>query len=128
MHSNFPGYQFRGKMLTWRSSNFFSDIEQKLFALIATFLYREKEDFFLLMQRMFFGIHIFKKRCNLHFLGVWAKIVKRPVNLFRRNCQNCILRFQRNNVGLCFFSRNYQLIVFFGFWVKNSAISPNLFQ
>ena len=113
----FLGINFWGKMLTWKSSifSFFSDIERKRFALIATSLYREKEGFILLRQRIFFGEHIFKKRCNLHFLGVWAKIVKRPANLFRRKSQNCILRFQRNNVGVYFFWEKYQLLVFLGF-------------
>ena len=117
MHSNFPGYQFLRKNVDLEKFQFFffSDIEQKHFALIATSLYREKEDFILLQQRIFFGEHIFKKRCNLHFLRVWAKIIKRPANLFRWKCQNCILRFQRNNVGVYFFREKYHLLIFLGF-------------
>ena len=86
-----------------------------------------KEDFDLLMQRIFFGEHIFKKRCNLHFLGFWAKIVKRPANRFRRNCKNCILRFQRNNVGVYFFWEKYHLLFFLGF-EKNFLVFRGTFS
>ena len=108
-------------MLTWKSSNFsfFSDIERKLFALIATSFYLAKEDCILLMQRIFSGEHIFKKRCNLNFLGVWAKIFKRLARFLRRNCQNCILRFQRNNVGVYLFWKKYQLLFF---WVLSEQL------
>ena len=61
-------------------------------------------------------------------MGVWAKIVKRPANLFRRKCQKCLLRFQRNNVVVYFLWEKYQFFFLSGLWVKNSAFSPKVFQ
>ena len=75
MLSNCLGVQFWRKLLTRTNSNFyfFLDIQQKTFVLIAICFYRESEKLILLMQRIIFGGHVFKKRCNLRFLGVCAK-------------------------------------------------------
>ena len=107
---------------------FFFDIERKLFVLIATCFYRDSEKLILLMQRITFGGYIFKKRCNLHFWEFAQKIVKRPAIVFRQNCQNCLFWFQTNNVGLCFFWRNYQLIVFLGFEWKTRQFHEKIFS
>ena len=56
------------------------------------------------------------------------KIVKLPAKLSRRNCQNCILRFQRNNVGVYFFWKHYQIFVFLGFGWRGSAFSTTNFR
>ena len=56
------------------------------------------------------------------------KIVKHPANRFRQNCQNCLFRLQRNNVGFCFFWKKYQLLVFLGFESKSLQFHQKFFQ
>ena len=113
---NFEDKCWLGKVFNF---SFFWHWARQLFALIATSLHREKEDCILLMQRIFSGEHIFRKRCNPNFLGVWAKIVKRTARLLQRNCQSCILRFQRNNLGVYFSWEIYQLLFF---WVLSEKL------
>ena len=131
MLSNCLGVQFWGKLLTRTTSNFcffFGHSAENFRPDSNMFLPRKWKTHSTDAEDQFWGT-IFQKKGVIYVFWEFAqKIVKCPANLFRQNCQNCLFWFQRNNVGLCFFSKNYQLIVFVGFWVKNSAISPNLLQ
>ena len=48
-----------------------------------------------------FWVTLFQKKVLSTFFSEFVqKISKRPAKLIRRNCKSCILRFQRNNVGV----------------------------
>ena len=127
MLSGCLGDQFWGKMLT-RNSSFFSDIERKRFVLIATCFYRESEKIILLMQRIIFGGHIFKKRCNLLFLGVCAKNCETPGESSPVELSKMHLTIPEEQCGFMFFLKKLSAHCFLGFWVDKSAISPKIFS
>ena len=117
MDSNCLGDQFWGKTLTRNNSSsyFFLDIERKIFVLIATCFYRDSEKLILLMQRIIFAGHIFKKRCNLHFLGVCAKNCQTPGECFPAELSKLPFLIPDEQCGFMLFLKKLSAHCFF--WV-----------
>ena len=120
MVSNCLGDQLWGKTLTRNNSNFFLDIERKLFVLIATCFYWESEKLIQLMQRITFGGHIFKKRCNLQFLGVCAGNCQTPVECFPAELSKLPFLIPEEQCGFMIFLKKLSAHCFF--WVLSGKL------
>ena len=98
----------------------FSDIEQKLLVLIATSFNRESWKLILLLQRIIFGGHIFKKTCNLHFLGVSAKNSQMPGKTFPAELSKLPFLIPMEQCGFMLFRRKLSAQCFF--WVLSEKL------
>ena len=95
------------------------DIERKHIVLVATCFYRGSEKLILLMQRIIFGGQIFKKSCNLHFLGVCAKNLSDARRIFSGRIVKTAFSDSRGTRWVYAFSEEIiSSMFFFGFWLK----------
>ena len=101
----------------------------KFFRSDSNILYREKEEFILLMQRFFFGEHIFKKRCNLHCLGVCAKNCQTPGACFPAELSKLPFLIPEEQCGFMLFLKKLSAHCFFlGFEWKTLQSHQTIFS
>ena len=89
------------------------DIQQKTFVLIGISFYRESEKLILLMQRIIFGGQIFKKMCNLRFLGVCAKNCQTPGKSFLAELSKLPFLIPEEQCGFMIFLKKLSAHCFF---------------
>ena len=107
----------------------FSDIDRKIFVLIATCFQRESENSISFVERIFFWDHIFKKRCNLLFF----RRLSRKSSSARRNFSGGIVKaaFYDSRRTMWVYTCSEKLISSLFFWVfvwKNPAILTRVFR
>ena len=116
MGINFEGKCWLGTVLIF---NFFGHWA-KTFRLDSNmFLPRKSKTHSIDAEDQFWGTHFQKKVYSTLFWSLRRKLSNARRIFFGRNCQNCILRFQRSNVGVCFFWEKYQLLFF---WVLSEKL------